>query len=115
MFVNSDKKAFSGFYLDRLINTHFTDLLRALSLRCGQPSQQHGRRFPCLSSCTTLLTCSFRVSSFFTKVVQQIHSLRANGVRSSQVVTAVLFAIKAFFKSAGTVCAVPLESFLLVI
>jgi len=35
-------------------------------------------------------TCSFLVSSFFTKVTQQTHSLRASGVRSSQAARAAL-------------------------
>lgn len=64
---------------------------------------------PSLSSLTSRSTCSFRVSSFFTKVTQQIHSLRARGVRSSHAVCAALSDERAFRTSVGTSCTVPLE------
>lgn len=54
-----------------------------LSVRCMQPIQQHGRRFPFVSSLMSRVMWSFRVSDFFTKVTQQIHSFRASGVSVS--------------------------------
>ncbi len=87
----------------------------ALSFLCIQPSQQQGRRIPSLSSPTTLLTWSFLVSSFLTKVVQQIHSLRARGERLSHNASAALSEAKACFKSVGILCAVPLEIVFLII
>lgn len=85
------------------------DGLKALSLRWMQPIQQHGRRIPSFSSETTRVTCSVLVSIFFGNVVQQIHSLRARGVRSSHLASALGSADNAFFKSAGKVWAVPPE------
>ncbi len=74
-----------------------------------QPIQQHGRRFPSLSSLVSLLMCSFLVSSFLTKVTQHIHSLRARGVRPSHFDSDALSEIRALLKSGGTLCAVPFE------
>ena len=96
-------------FLDRLSSTDFTEGLIDLSVRCMQPTQQHGRRIPSLSSLTTRFTWSFRVSSFLTKVVQQIHSLRARGVISSHAASAALSEARAFRKSGGILCAVPEE------
>jgi len=78
--------------------------------RWGQPGQQHGLRMPSMSSEHTRSTCCFRVSGFFTEMVQQIHSLRASGVMSSQAACAAGDARSASLKSAGKVCTVPLES-----
>jgi len=72
-----------------------------------QPAQQHGRRFPSLSSEITLVTCSFLVAAILTEIVQQIHSLRANGVRPSHTARALESAISAFRKSIGRSCATP--------
>lgn len=80
-----------------------------------QPNQQQGRRFPSLSSETTLSTCSFLFSGILTDIVQQIHSLRESGVTSSQTTKALGSEDKAFRKSSGIVCAVPLEISLLTI
>ena len=51
----------------------------------------------------------------FAKVVQQIHSLRASGVRLSHAASAFESEAKASRKSAGTMCAVPPEISFLVI
>src|SRR6185503_791085 len=54
----------------------------------------------------------FLVSGFLTEVTQQIHSLRASGVISSQAAKAAESEVRVFRKSSGTVCTVPLEIFL---
>src|SRR4051812_18021629 len=72
-----------------------------------QPSQQQGLRMPSLSSLAVLLTCSFLVSSFFTKVTQHIHSLRASGLISCQAAKAFGSEARASFKSVGSLCTVP--------
>lgn len=54
----------------------------------------------------------FRVSSFFAEVTQQIHSLRASGVNSSQSLLALASDSMAFRKSAGSRCTVPSGSLL---
>jgi hypothetical protein len=77
--------------------------------RCGQPGQQHGRRIPSLSSEHTLSTCCRLVSSFLTEMVQQIHSLRASGVMSSQAASAFASDASAFRRSAGRLCTTPPE------
>jgi hypothetical protein len=41
------------------------------------------------------------VSSFFAEITQQIHSLRARGVSSSQAFFTAMVASKDFFKSDG--------------
>jgi len=97
--------------LDCLSSTHCTDGLIGLSLRWIQPIQQHGRRIPSLSSEITRLTCSSRVFCCLTVIVQQIHSLRASGVRSSQRPRADSSASNAFRKSAGSLCTTPSEIF----
>jgi hypothetical protein len=80
-----------------------------------QPIQQQGRRIPSLSSVHTLSTCSFLVSGLLTAVVQQIHSLRASGVRLSHAASAFESEPNASRKSTGTWCTVPLETYPLVI
>ena len=77
--------------------------------RCGQPGQQQGRRIPSLSSEHTLSTCCRLVSSFLTEMVQQIHSLRASGVISSQAASAFASDVSAFRRSAGRLCTTPPE------
>jgi len=77
--------------------------------RCEQPGQQHGRRIPSLSSEHTLSTCCRLVSSFLTEMVQQIHSLRASGVMSSQAASAFASDVSALRRSAGRSCATPPE------
>ena len=78
--------------------------------RCGQPGQQHGRRTPSLSSEHTLSTCCRLVSSFLTEMAQQIHSLRASGVMSSQAASAFASDASAFRRSAGRLCTTPPET-----
>lgn len=96
-------------FLAFLLRTNFCERLKGLSVRCMQPGQQQGRRIPSLSSETTRLTCSFRVSSFLTEIVQQIHSFRAKGVMSSQRASAFASPASAFRKSGGSGCATPPE------
>jgi hypothetical protein len=59
--------------------------------------------------------CCRRVSGFFTEIAQQIHSLRANGVRSSHFSRASASESSTFRKSAGTLCTSPRESVFFVI
>src|SRR5260221_10323425 len=87
----------------RVLSTQRTEGLSCLSFLCVQPSQQHGRRFPSSSSDRTRWTCWLLVSAFFGQSTQQIHSLRARGVRSSQAARAFGLAIKTRLKSIGTV------------
>src|ERR1700741_199162 len=77
--------------------------------RCGQPGQQHGRLIPSLSSEHTRSTCCRLVSSFLTEMVQQIHSLRASGVMSSQAASAFASDAIAFRRSAGRLYTTPPE------
>src|SRR5690348_8083885 len=79
-----------------------------------QPSQQHGRRMPSLSSVCTRSTCCLLVSGFFTEIVQQIHSLRASGVRSSHTASASASAARVSRKSSGNSWTTPPEMSLLV-
>lgn len=48
-----------------------------------------------------------RVLASFAEVIQQIHSLRASGVMSSQAAYAALSVASAFFRSAGSACTGP--------
>jgi hypothetical protein len=64
---------------------------------------------PSLSSVRTRSMCCLLVSGFFTEITQQIHSLRASGVRSSHSARAAESAMRTFRKSAGTVCTAPGE------
>jgi hypothetical protein len=68
---------------------------------------------PSLSSETTRLTCSSLVFCCLTDTVQQIHSLRANGVKLCQAVRAAGEEARAFFRSAGIICTVPPASSIL--
>src|SRR5439155_1590934 len=67
----------------RMLSTQRTEGLSSLFLRWMQPSQQHGLRFPSNSSDCNRWMCWLLVSAFFGQSTQQIHSLRARGVRSS--------------------------------
>src|SRR5260370_9154350 len=96
--------------LPRRLNTQRTEWLTSLSFRFVQPSQQHGRRFPSSSSDRTRWTCWLLVSAFFGQSTQQIHSLRARGVRSSQAARAFGLAIKTRLKSIGRVWTTPPET-----
>jgi hypothetical protein len=59
--------------------------------------------------------CCFLVSGFFTQITQQIHSFRASGVMSSHLSRAAESAMRAFRKSAGTLCIGPAEIVFLLI
>src|SRR5215475_487203 len=80
-----------------------------------QPNQQQGRRMPSFSSLRTLSTCCFLVSGFLTESVQQIHSLRARGVRSSHIASASVSEARVFRKSSGNSWTTPPEISLFVI
>lgn len=75
--------------------------------RCGQPGQQQGRRFPLERFSFACLRRFARVSSFLAEVTQQIHSLRASGVISSQVARMVGVAKIVARMSAGSLCTAP--------
>src|SRR5437870_3691186 len=94
----------------RLLSTQRTEGLSSLSLRWMQPSQQHGRRFPSSSSDCTRWMCWLLVSAFFGQSTQQIHSLRARGVRSCHAARTFGLAIRTRLKSTGTVCTTPPET-----
>src|SRR6266850_7885740 len=94
----------------RRLSTQRTEGLSSLSFRCVQPSQQHGRRFPSSSSDRNRWMCWLLVSAFFGESTQQIHSLRARGVRSSHAARAFGLAIKTGLKSIGTVWTTPPET-----
>src|ERR1700682_3060050 len=53
--------------------------------------------------------CWLLVSAFFGQSTQQIHSLRARGVRSSHAARTFGLAVRTRLKSTGTVCATPPE------
>src|SRR5438093_6777532 len=93
----------------RLLSTQRTEGLSSLSLRWMQPSQQHGRRFPSNSSDCNRWMCWLLVSAFFGQSTQQIHSLRARGVRSCHAARTFGLAIRTGLKSTGTVCTTPPE------
>src|SRR3984893_2246908 len=93
----------------RLLSTQRTEGLSSLSLRWMQPSQQQGRRFPSNSSDCNRWMCWLLVSAFFGQSTQQIHSLRARGVRSSHAARTFGLAIRTRLKSTGTVCTTPSE------
>ena len=71
------------------------------------PTQQHGRRIPLFILDIPFLMRMPLVSAFAPEVTQQIHSLRANGVMSSQ--SDFTFALEeiASRKSSGSLCTVP--------
>ena len=71
--------------------------------RCMQPTQQQGLRIPPFSFDSAFWIRMILVSAFLPDVTQQIHSLRASGVISSQVFFAVGLVVRAFRKSAGMV------------
>lgn len=101
--------------LERLPSMNFCEELSGLSVRWTHPIQQQGRRFPFLSSSAVLLICSFLTSGVFTDSTQQIHSLRASGVMSSQAESVLELDKIIFRKSAGISCATPGEIFLTII
>jgi hypothetical protein len=70
---------------------------------------------PSLSSVRTLSTCCLLVAGFFTEIAQQIHSLRARGVRSSHEARASASEARVFRKSSGNAWTTPPEIAFLVI
>lgn len=80
-----------------------------------QPIQQHGLRIPPLSFESVFSIRIPRVSAFFPEITQQIHSLRARGVISSHTARARGEAVRAFRKSSGSLCTVPVEGYALTI
>src|SRR5947207_4974092 len=102
------------YFLDRLPSMNFCEGLNDLFARWVQPIQQQGRRVPCLSCAHTRSTWSRRVSGFLTEIDQQIHSLRASGVRSSHAARALGSEVRTFRKSAGRSCATPPEICLII-
>lgn len=88
-----------------LVNAVTPCLLRSLlprAYRCAQPGQQQGRRFPSFSSERALSMWLVLVSGFLTEVVQQIHSLRARGVRLFHFSSASGSDANALRRSVGT-------------
>src|SRR5437588_11737060 len=70
---------------------------------------------PSLSSVRTRSTCCLLVAGCFTEIAQQIHSLRARGVRSSHAASASASEARVFRKSSGNSWTTPPEMSLLVI
>src|SRR6266567_2290580 len=96
--------------LARMLSTQRTEGLSSLSLRWMQPSQQHRRRFPSNSSDCNRWMCWLLVTAFFGRSTQQIHSLRARGVRSCHAARTFGLALRTRLKSTGTVCTTPPET-----
>lgn len=107
-------RAYARFFNFYSVQYRSTTTPTRTSYRCGQPAQQHGRRFPSKSSETTLCTWSLRVPGLLTEIVQQIHSFRASGVMSSHAASAFELEVRTSCKSAGTVCTTPRAIFLII-
>lgn len=105
-------QAFSAYDILLLTPAHFRSLRFS---RWGQPAQQQGRRFPSLSSVSTLSLRPRLVSGFLASSTQQIQSLRAIEVISSQCDSATLSEMRAFRKSSGTLCITPFATSFLTI
>jgi hypothetical protein len=75
--------------------------------RCLHPGQQQGRRWPSSSSSWVRRMRRSRVVSCLASSTQQMNSLRAKGVMSFQASSAVVLAISASRRSAGSVCTTP--------
>lgn len=84
-----------------------TDLLGALSVRWIQPTQQQGLRLPSRSSSQVRVRRRFLVLICFAFSTQQINSLRARGVMSSQRALTLRLLVSASLRSAGILCTVP--------
>ena len=72
--------------------------------RCGQPGQQQGRRFPASTSFCRRARWASRVSCFLGEVIQQIHSLRASGVKPFYLAESDGSRSRTAFKSPGVPC-----------
>src|SRR5437763_16793538 len=70
---------------------------------------------PSLSSVRTRSTCCLLVSGCFTEIAQQIHSLRARGVRCSHTESASASEARLFRTSSGNSWTTPPEMSLLVL
>jgi malonyl-CoA/methylmalonyl-CoA synthetase len=77
--------------------------------RWGHPGQQQGRRLPSLRLERPQSIRLFLVATFLADSIQQIHSLRASAVISSQVASAAGSSSSAAFRSWGRSCTTPPE------
>lgn len=102
-------------YQDKSTKNRQRAICRWNDYRCLHPAQQHGRRFPSISSVRTRSICRSLVSGFLTEITQQIHSLRARGVMFSHLASVAGSEAKVFRKSAGSLCVTLLEISFLVI
>ena len=84
---------------------------RLFLTRCEQPGQQHGLRLPDLRSRLRRAIRLCRVSCFLASMTQQIHSLRASGVKSSHLARAVTSARRTSSRSEGTSWTTPVAIF----
>ena|SRR3989338_3130978 len=80
-----------------------------------QPPQQQGLRIPPLSFESAFSIRTPLVSTFLPDITQQIHSLRASGVILSHTIRTAGVEIRAFRKSSGNLCTVPVAISFLVI
>lgn len=80
-----------------------------------QPTQQQGRRLPSNNSSQVRLIRRFLVSICFAFSTQQMNSFLANGVISSHRFRTFLSEARAFFRSAGSLCTVPLDILFVII
>jgi hypothetical protein len=90
-----------------VVSVRLSNHFFALGRRCGQPGQQQGRRLPAWSSWIARLILRPRVVACLAEMTQQIHSFRANGVRSFQAALVVASEPRASLKSAGVLCTGP--------
>jgi hypothetical protein len=95
------------------ISTSCCHLLGALSVRCMQPTQQHGRFWPSSSSSTVRSILRLRVFSCLAFSIQQMNSFRASGVMDSQSCVIATVLVKASITSGCNSCTRPPETFLL--
>lgn len=90
-----------------VLSLHYLKYFFAFSFRWGQPGQQQGLFLPSIISSCNLLMWFLRVFSCFTIVIQQIHSLRASGVRLFHFFNSVEWESSTCLRSSGTVCTTP--------
>lgn len=103
-------------YFFALDHAHFAEGLKALSVLCGQPIQQQGRRIPPRILDTALAIRTPRVFSCLPDITQHTHSLRASGVILSHNACTLGTAVMAFRRSVGNVCGMGVAaSFLLIL
>ena len=97
---------FSGF-LFLSINTSCCHLLGFLSMRCMQPTQQHGLFLPSKSSSTVRSIRFPRVLSCLGLDTQHINSFLANCVNPCHKFSICVVLVSALFKSFGNECITP--------